>query len=612
MNDASLTAERLVRAFAAATNLVVAGQRIHVAGAGELAGALRSLLRALGGVSSEPDRADYVFLTAGDDRPSQAAAATDGLPFRDGAIVVDASDDGALATALEARGLAELATRPPSRRYRLADGRGLDMLRLDPATLGRDPFTARLDFTRRRAEALEPGSDAAARDADLRLDWARRFMPASSRVAASLAAEGALRGRRFGVSMVLEPKTAVLSLLLAEAGAQVSLYAHSDETDDAVADALRARGFAVHAGSGADADGQLANARAYLAEGHEFLLDDGSHLIRLAAHDGVELLGAAEETTSGLRPLHAMGDALRIPVLAVNDARVKTRFDNRYGTGQSCVFAIADLLDQLGRGFADARVAVVGFGPVGVGVAQHASALGAVVTVCELDPVRALEARYAGYDTAPLEDTVGTAHVVISATGEPQTITAAHLRTAGPGTAFAVAGGVLDEIALGDAQSLGARLESRAWKVDAVLWPGAEHGDRAGDDAASAAASGSGSGSDSPALVLDRGGCINITAAEGNPVQIMDLSFAAQLTAAGMLARCDVREPGVHPLPPSADEVIAAGILGADVGQRSPELAEAEPEFETRPEPTARNRRRSQTEGESQKPAWHPTRFPNA
>ncbi|WP_160070756.1 adenosylhomocysteinase [Pseudoclavibacter sp. 8L] len=610
MNDASLTAERLVRAFAAATNLVIAGQRIHVAGAGEPAGALSSLLRALGAVSSGSDRADYVFLTA--DEASPSAAMPDEPPFRDGAIVVDASDDGALAIALEARGPVGLATRPPSRRYRLADGRGLDVIRLDPAALRLDPAAARLDSTRRRAEALEPGSDEAARDADLRLDWARRFMPASSRVAASLAAEGVLRGRRFGVSMVLEPKTAVLSLLLAEAGAQVSLYAHSDETDDAVADALRARGFAVHAGSGADADGQLANARAYLAEGHEFLLDDGSHLIRLAAHDGVELLGAAEETTSGLRPLHAMGDALRIPVLAVNDARVKTRFDNRYGTGQSCVFAIADLLDQLGRGFADARVAVVGFGPVGVGVAQHASALGAVVTVCELDPVRALEARYAGYDTAPLEDTVGTAHVVISATGEPQTIIAAHLRAAGPGTAFAVAGGVLDEIALEDAQSLGARLESRAWKVDVVVWPGAEHGDRAdGSTAASASGSGSGSGSaDSPALVLDRGGCINITAAEGNPVQIMDLSFAAQLTAAGMLARGDVREPGVHPLPPSADEVIAARMLGADVGQRSPELSESE--TETLPEPTARNPRRSQTEGQSHKPAWHPTRFPNA
>lgn len=591
-----------MRAFAAATNLVIAGQRIHVAGEGELAGALRSLLRALGGVSSESDRADYVFLA--DVGSGLSAAAMGELPFRDGAIVVDASGDAALATALEARGLAELATRPPSRRYRLADGRSLDVLRLEPGALRLDTGAPTPDPARRRADGLEPGSDAAARDADLRLDWARRFMPASSRVAASLAVEGVLRGRRFGVSMVLEPKTAVLSLLLAEAGAQVSLYAHSDETDDAVADALRARGFAVHAGSGADADGQLANARAYLAAGHEFLLDDGSHLIRLAAHDGVELLGAAEETTSGLRPLHAMGDALRIPVLAVNDARVKTRFDNRYGTGQSCVFAIADLLDQLGRGFADARVAVVGFGPVGVGVAQHASALGAVVTVCELDPVRALEARYAGYDTAPLEDTVGAADIVISATGEPQTITAAHLRAAGPGTAFAVAGGVLDEIALDDAHSLGARLDPRAWKVDAVVWPGGEPGDRAGDGAAAPSYATASAGS--PALVLDRGGCINITAAEGNPVQIMDLSFAAQLTAAGMLARGDVREPGVHPLPPGADEVIAAGMLGADVGRRTPDLAEPESESE----PTTRAQ--SQSQSQSSKPAWHPTRFPNA
>ncbi|MGO2751840.1 MAG: adenosylhomocysteinase [Pseudoclavibacter sp.] len=574
MTDASLTAERIVRAFAAATNLVVAGQRIHVAGGAPLTGALRGLLRSLGAIAADATRADYVLFT-GSGNPF-AQVAPEALPFPDGAIVVDASDRGSFSRDLAEQGLVEVATRPPSRRFRFAEARELDVIRIDPAAFGSST-------ARRRADSLEPGSEAAERDAALRLEWARRFMPASSRVAAGLAEEGVLRGRRFGVSMVLEPKTAVLSLLLAEAGAQVSLYAHSDETDDAVADALRARGFSVHAGSGADSAGQLANARAYLAEGHEFLLDDGSHLIRLAAHDGVEVLGAAEETTSGLRPLHAMGDELRIPVLAVNDARVKTRFDNRYGTGQSCVLAIADLLDQLGRGFADARVAVVGFGPVGVGVAQHAAALGAAVTICELDPVRALEARYAGYNTAPLEDAVRAADIVISATGEPQTIAAEHLRAAGPGTAFAVAGGVLDEIALGDAEALGGRLEARAWKVDALEWPvGSSLTSREG------------------ALILDRGGCINITAGEGNPVQIMDLSFAAQLTAAGMLARGDVREPGVHPLPLIADEVIAAGIVGDEVERAGTNHA-----------PTA-TVPSSAAEGANLKPAWHPTRFPNA
>lgn len=572
MIDASLAAERLVRAFAAATNLVIAGQRIHVVGESEMAAAVRHLTRALGGVASEESAADYVFLAEPQTTGNQCPSAT--RQFRDGAIIVDASADGSFARDLAEQHLSELPTRPPSRRYRLPHGHELDVIRLDPTA----PRGAE---TRRRAESHESGSEAAARDADLRLDWARRFMPAASRVAAALAAEGVLRGRRFGVSMVLEPKTAVLSLLLEEAGAQVSLYAHSDETDDAVADALRARGFTVHAGSGADADGQLANARAYLAEGHEFLLDDGSHLIRLAALDGVELLGAAEETTSGLRPLFAMGDALRIPVLAVNDARVKTRFDNRYGTGQSCVFAIADLLDQIGRGFMDARVTVVGFGPVGVGVAQHASALGAVVTVCELDPVRALEARYAGYSTARVEDAVRTTDILISATGEPQTITAEHLRAAGPGAAFAVAGGVLDEIALGDAEAIGGRVEERAWKIDALEWV-------------------VGSSPAESILILDRGGCINITAGEGNPVQIMDLSFAAQLTAAGMLARGDVREPGVHPLPPGADEGIAAAMVGEDAGHESTHRTHSASASDPLPRDT------------NAKAIWHPTRFPNA
>ena len=164
---------------------------------------------------------------------------------------------------------------------------------------------------------------------------------------------GTARGTRVGVAMVLEPKTAVLSLLLRDAGAEVAVYAHADETDDAVADELRRAGLPVFADSTATLPEQKALALAMLDTRPHVLLDDGAHVIRLAHQERPDLLptmlGAAEETTSGLRPLRVMAarGELGIPVVAVNDARTKTFFDNRYGTGQSTVFAALDLVDGL-------------------------------------------------------------------------------------------------------------------------------------------------------------------------------------------------------------------------------------------------------------------------
>ena len=497
--------ERIVRRFASATNLVVSGMPTAVVGDDDAADGLRALLRRLGAVLVDVDRAAYVYVTGRE---------LDWYALRDGVIVIARGE----IAALDLEGLTLEATRAPLQAMRTYDGRLIRLL--DLRHTGRTPSAA------------------------ARLAWAHDFMPACAAQTKELIASGAVRGRRFGISMVLEPKTANLAFFLRDAGADVVLYAHADETDEDIATSLRGAGFTVHAST--DERAQFANAMAFLDEGIEFLLDDGSHLIRLAELDGVPLKGAAEETTSGLRPLRAMGDRLTTPVIAVNDAHMKTRFDNRYGTGQSCVFAIADLLDPLDRGFAGARVAVIGFGPVGEGVAQHAAALGADVQVVEHDPVRALEAAHAGYRTGPLEQ----ADIVISATGEARTITAEALRAAAPGTVFAVAGGVVDEIDLA-----GSTLTARAPKVDET---------------------------DTGALVLDRGGCINITAAEGNPVQIMDYSFAAQLAAAGLLAQGAYPEPGVHPLPREVDERIAAALLGTSApAPAAPEAVD-----------------------------WHPARFP--
>lgn len=545
--------ERIVRRFAAAGNLVVSGRVTRVVADSAAGDPLRALLARLGAIIDPIPGgadADAAYVYADGDAGARFTAGSADLA--DGVILIECGSR----PAFDPEGAVEEPTRAPFRAYRAPDGRRITVL--PPAA-------------RRRL-----GADAADADADARLIWARDHMPACAAQARELTASGVLRGVRVGISMVLEPKTATLALFLAEAGAEVVLYAHADETDPAIARALRRRGFAVHA-SGEESR-QLADARAFLSEGIELLLDDGSHLIRLAALDGIPLTGAAEETTSGLRPLRAMGERLRIPVVAVNDARMKTRFDNRYGTGQSCVFAIADLLDRIERGFAGSTTVVIGFGPVGEGTAQHARALGARVVIVETDPVRALEARHAGYATSTLDDALDASDIVISATGVTATIPVAALRRAarnGRDTVFAVAGGVIDEIELDAALAAGALERAVAPKIDAVTFPAST--DAMSDQPIGAAGS---------VLVLDRGGCINITAAEGNPVQIMDYSFAVQLAAVGLLAAGDVRHPGVHALPSTVDERIAASLV---------------------PGPDA-----SGMVGACPDDDWHPARFPTA
>lgn len=373
--------------------------------------------------------------------------------------------------------------------------------------------------------ALDGGPLPERGDAAGRIAFARAHMPVSTAMAARLD----LTGLRVGVAMVLEPKTAVLSLLLRERGAEVSVYAHPDETDPAVAEALGAEGFAVTADPSLSGAEELAAARAFLRAGLDVLLDDGAHLIRLAHDDDPSLaegwIGACEETTSGLTPLRRMQDAgiLRTAVMAVNDARTKTMFDNRYGTGQSCVFAIADLLEERGIALTDQPALVLGYGPVGQGVAAHLRALGAEVRVAETDPVRALEARHDGFCTGPARELAAGA-LVVSATGVPATVTADIAATA---RIVGVAGGVPGEVE---------------------------------DEAANGA------------LVLGGGGAVNITAAEGNPIEIMDLSFAVQLAALGELVRRRPA-PGVHTLGPEVDELVAREALrvrGAEIDPPRP------------------------------------------
>lgn len=432
-------------------------------------------------------------------------------------------------------------------------------------------FADRAEYAAARDDAVIAGLDGCVRsprgcDAAARIDWAKQRLRATAELA-----EG-LRPARIAMSLVLEPKTAAFALLLAELGCEVAVFGATEETDFEVAAALAATGrVEVFAPTRPVSSAEPAqtldarNARTTIDWDAELLIDDGSHLIRLA-HTAEQrgpnpafgaLRGAAEETTSGVRPLREMQaeGALGLPVIAVNDARTKTEFDNLVGTGQSCVFAIADLLDGVGRGGVDGtRWVVIGYGPVGVGVARFAAALGARVTVVERDPVRALAALHDGFEARTAAEALPEADIVVSATGIWHTLTAELLTAARPGCAVAVAGGVDDEVALDETDRSGWLRRPKGEHVEELVPPGSDRG----------------------LLLLAGGAGVNYTAGEGNPVEVMDLSFATQIAALIELQRGDLA-PGVHTLPRGAEERVARAALGAMGGECDPTPRDARP-----------------------------------
>ncbi|OIH97861.1 adenosylhomocysteinase [Curtobacterium sp. MCBA15_001] len=550
--DTLAWASRAVRHVARTTNLLLAARRFRIVGGDPRdAAVLDGLLTGLGARAATADEPTDQLWCLGD--PDASTAAVEHETDRPRGATLLVVDAGRYQPAVDEDAFGPVA---PVR----------------PGVLG-VPMTS--DDVFLVSTGREPEDDPAAA---ARLRWARRAMPVSRAVAAELRDQGLLRGTRVGVAMVLEPKTAVLSLLLREAGAEVVVYAHADETDDAVAEVLRDAGLTVHADSTATLTEQKALALAMLDTRPHLLLDDGAHVIRLAHQERPDLLptmlGAAEETTSGLRPLRVMAarGELGIPVVAVNDARTKTFFDNRYGTGQSTVFATLDLVDALPSGTHRVRpggpAAVAGFGHVGEGVALVLRALGFRVTVAETDPVRALQARFAGYAVAPLVEAVRDAALVMSATGVADTISVDVLRACAPEAVVAVAGGVDQEVAIDQALAAGADRTPVGRKAERFTFVGADHG----------------------VLVLDDGGCINITAAEGNPIEIMDLSFAVQLGAVRMLLeRGDELDRAVVPIDPAVDEATARAALAAFGSSVEPPVRPAEHPADR--EPTVRTTR---------------------
>src|SRR4051794_15334487 len=264
---------------------------------------------------------------------------------------------------------------------------------------------------------------------EARIEWADAQMPVLRSIRERFGRERPLDGIVVGACLHVTSETACLVRTLAAAGADVALCASNPfATQDDVAAALAAGGAEVHAVRGDDAEAWAARVAAVVARAPRITLDDGADLlsaIHLARPDLLDgLLGGTEETTTGLvrlRALQAEGK-LACPVLAVNEA-VTERFNDRFGTGQSALDGILRTTNLL---LAGRTVVVLGYGWTGRGIALRAHGLGASVIVCEVDPLRALEARMDAFEVLPALTAAERGDVFVTVTGVRDVLRAEH------------------------------------------------------------------------------------------------------------------------------------------------------------------------------------------
>jgi adenosylhomocysteinase len=298
--------------------------------------------------------------------------------------------------------------------------------------------------------------------------------------------------------------------------------------------------------------------RALLEGAPEITLDDGADLL-ITAHqiggptlDG--LIGGSEETTTGLVRLRRLDEdnALACPVLAVNEAQTERALNDRHGTGQSALDGIIRASHVLLAGH---TVVVLGYGPAGQGVAERARGAGAAVIVCEVDPLKALEARMSGYEVMPALDAAPRGDVFVTVTGSRRVLHGEHFERMKDGALLANAGHFDVEIDLGELRALAVRAPRQVRPL--VEQYDIRNGRRLN--------------------LLAGGRVVNLAAAEGHPAAVMDVSFALQALCVEELIRRRGRlGPGVHPVPPAIDREVGRlklEALGVQIDRPTPEQA---------------------------------------
>jgi len=373
------------------------------------------------------------------------------------------------------------------------------------------------------------------------VDWAERHMPVLNEIRRELSKTKPLKGLTVGAALHTEPKTAVLVRTLIAAGAKVAITSCNPlSTRDEAAAALAKEGVDVYAWRCESTKDYYSNLNRVLDKKPQILIDDGADLITVVHTKRKELLdtviGASEETTTGVNRLRIMAGegALKFPVVAVNDSPSKRFFDNRFGTAESTFQAIMGMTNTLVAG---KQVVVVGYGFVGRGIASRGKGLGAIVTVVETDPIKALEASMDGFIVTSMAEAARKGDIFITATGGLKVIRAEHMRLMRDGAMLCNSGHFNVEI---DIEGLNELAVSMREVLDDVTEFRFRDGRRI--------------------YLLAEGRLVNLAGERslGHPMEIMDMSFALQALCVAYLAEHGKGlSPKVYDVPAEIDRKVA-------------------------------------------------------
>ncbi|MGQ9485787.1 MAG: adenosylhomocysteinase [Desulfosoma sp.] len=389
-----------------------------------------------------------------------------------------------------------------------------------------------MDYHVKEASLAEKGQ--------LRIEWAARSMPVLRSIRERFAKEKPLQGLRVSACLHVTTETAALAQTLKTGGAEVRLCASNplSTQDDVAASLVVHDGIAVFAIKGEDTDTYYRHIHQALAHAPQITMDDGADLVTTLHADKRDLLrgilGGTEETTTGVIRLRSMADqgVLGYPIIAVNDAKTKHLFDNRYGTGQSTIDGIIRATNRL---LAGSTFVVSGYGWCGRGVAMRAAGMGAKVVITEVDPLRALEAVMDGYQVMPMAEAARIGDFFCTLTGDIHVIRREHFEVMKDGAIVANSGHFNVEL---DLEALAAMAVAKRPVRDFVdeyrLLDGR------------------------CLYVLGEGRLVNLAAAEGHPSSVMDMSFANQALCVEHLAKhAQTLENKVYGVPEAIDREIA-------------------------------------------------------
>ncbi len=370
-----------------------------------------------------------------------------------------------------------------------------------------------------------------------RIEWAEAQMPVLRLIRERFEREKPLTGARIAACLHVTTETANLVRTLKAGGAEVTLCASNplSTQDEAAAALVKEYGIPTYAIKGEDETTYYQHIHATLDTRPTITMDDGCDLVSAIHKERTDLIpsiiGGTEETTTGVIRLRAMerDGVLRFPIIAVNEADTKHLFDNRYGTGQSTMDAIMRSTNYL---LAGRNLVVVGYGWCGRGVASRARGLGANVIVTEVNPTRAIEAVMDGYRVMTLEEAAPIADVVVTVTGNYHVVDRQHIDRFKDGVILANSGHFNDEINIdalgGDVQTMRPFVQQYAL----------DNGRRV--------------------YLLAEGRLVNLSAAEGHPASVMDMSFADQSLSVEYVVRHHAElQPKVYVVPTDIDQEVA-------------------------------------------------------